>query len=89
MSEIHKHVSGVPKLKQNKFYSCSTCISTKFRKNHIGTTKKMTKSLTDKQPCEVGQNLHVNFGLSEDQTGLRRTMTINLSQVLMGIALTV
>ena len=33
MDEVHKHVSGVPKFKRNKFYSCSSCMSAKFRKN--------------------------------------------------------
>jgi hypothetical protein len=62
MSEIHKHVSGVPKLKRNKFYSCSSCLSAKFRKSHIGPKKKMSKTPTDKKPCEIGQHLHADFG---------------------------
>jgi dUTP pyrophosphatase len=62
MSEIHKHVSGVPKLKRNKFYSCSSCLSAKFRKKHIGPHKTLTKVPTDKKPCEIGQHLHADFG---------------------------
>jgi hypothetical protein len=73
MTEIHKHISGVPKLKCNKFYSCSACISAKFRKNHIGTKKKMTKTPTDTRPCEVGQHLHADFGFVRGSDWSKKT----------------
>jgi deoxyuridine 5'-triphosphate nucleotidohydrolase len=62
MQEVHKHVTGVPKLKRNKFYSCSACISAKFRKQHIGKKRTLVKVPTDTKPCEVGQHLHADFG---------------------------
>jgi deoxyuridine 5'-triphosphate nucleotidohydrolase len=62
MNEIHKHASGIPKLKRSKFYSCSSCISAKFRKQHIGPKKRYSKVQTDKEPCEVGQHIHADFG---------------------------
>jgi hypothetical protein len=62
MSRIHEHVIGVPKLKKNKFYSCAACMSAKFKKVHIGPTKTMTKTATDKTESEPGQHLHLDFG---------------------------
>jgi hypothetical protein len=62
MSIIHNHASGIPKLKRNKFYSCSSCISAKFRKQHIGPKKTYCKVATDTKPCEIGQHIHADFG---------------------------
>ena len=36
---IHKHVQGVPKLRQNQFYCCDACMVGKFHNIHIGNTK--------------------------------------------------
>jgi hypothetical protein len=72
MTEIHKHVSGVPKLKRNKFYSCSARISAKFKKNHIGSKRKMVKMPTNKRRCQVGQHLHADFGFVRDSDWLRK-----------------
>jgi dUTP pyrophosphatase len=62
MSNIHKYVTGVPKLRRPKFYSCALCMSAKLRKAHIGTTKKYVKTPTDPIPCEPGQHIHIDFG---------------------------
>jgi hypothetical protein len=56
MSKIHEHV------KKNKFYSCAACMSAKFKKVHIGPTKTLTKTATDRADSEPGQHLHLEFG---------------------------
>ena len=63
MYEAHKHCLGIPKLKEPSFFNCTTCNSSKFRRTHIGPTKRQAKppSLT-KEIIEVGQHLHVDFG---------------------------
>lgn len=62
MSKVHEHIVGVPKLKKNKLYSCATCMSTKFKKVHIGPTKTITKVATKTAHSEPGQHLHLDFG---------------------------
>jgi deoxyuridine 5'-triphosphate nucleotidohydrolase len=64
MSKIHEHVIGVPKLKRHKFYSCAACMSAKFRKTHIGPSRRAihAKESTESTPCEAGQHLHADFG---------------------------
>jgi deoxyuridine 5'-triphosphate nucleotidohydrolase len=63
MEVLHKHVDGVPKLKKNKFYSCAACMSSKFRKTHIGTTKRSPVPDDKPQPkIEKGQHLSMDFG---------------------------
>ena len=63
MQKVHQSVLGVPQLKANKFYSCASCNSAKFRKKHIGPTKRCARKLPSKDPFyEVGQHLHADFG---------------------------
>ena len=63
MSQIHKHVKGIQPLKKNKFYSCSACMSAKFKKTHIGKTRKYEKEPTIIDPnIQAGQHLHADFG---------------------------
>ena len=64
LQQAHKNCIGVPKLKPPPFFNCNTCLSSKFRKKHIGPTK--TTSPAPKEPnlpsIQVGQHLHVDFG---------------------------
>ena len=63
MDIIHKHVDGIPKLKRNKFYSCAACMSSKFRKRHIGPTKRIAlPDPTPKASIEKGQHINIDFG---------------------------
>lgn len=63
MEMMHKTATGVPKLRRNKFYSCSSCNSAKFRKTHIGPTKRIPKEKPIEDPSiEIGQHLHADFG---------------------------
>jgi hypothetical protein len=62
MSKIHENVIGVPPLKRHKFYSCAACMSSKFRKVHIGSTKHQSKVATDMENINKGQHLHADFG---------------------------
>jgi hypothetical protein len=62
MTNVHKHVIGVPKLRRPKFYSCASCMSAKMRKAHIGKQRKYVKVPTDVEKCEPGQHLHLDFG---------------------------
>ena len=64
MQEVQKNCEGVPKLQSPSFFNCSVCNSSKFRKRHIGPTKKVNKSTstTTKENVQVGQHLHVDFG---------------------------
>jgi hypothetical protein len=40
MSQMHSAVKGIPKLRKPHFYSCASCMSAKFWKQHIGPSKK-------------------------------------------------
>ena len=71
MQEVHKHVTGVPDTKPNKFYQCGTCLHSKFRKNPIGKQKKRNKKPPGappdpKQPRgpppKPGQSFYCDFG---------------------------
>ena len=78
MEKISKHVIGVPKLKANKFYSCSSCNSAKFRKQHIGPKKRSTPKVPSLDSTfEVGQHLHADFGFVRGKDWSRRTENDN------------
>ena len=63
MKEAHKHCIGIPKLKEPAFFNCTTCNSSKFRRTHIGPTKRTVKPTpSKKEEIEVGQHLHIDFG---------------------------
>lgn len=63
MQEATKNCIGIPKLVKPQFFECSTCMSSKFRKKHIGLAKKVQSAATKtKELFEVGQHLHIDFG---------------------------
>jgi dUTP pyrophosphatase len=62
MQEASKHCKGIPTMKRPQFFSCNTCNSSKFRKQHIGKTKMSTQSTSPIIKNEVGQHLHIDFG---------------------------
>ena len=48
MDTIHKHAEGVPKLVRNRFYHCSTCLHSKFRRKARGKRKNLRKNVIQK-----------------------------------------
>ena len=64
MQEAQKNCNGIPKLQQPSFFNCSVCNSSKFRKKHIGPTKRSKKppNTTVDDQIQVGQHLHIDFG---------------------------
>ena len=67
MDNIHKHTTGVPKLRGNQFYQCASCMDAKFKKRAFHT--KRVKFKTPSQPSTPpepaplkGQNLYCDFG---------------------------
>ena len=64
LQEAHKNCEGIPKLHSPSFFNCSVCNSSKFRKRHIGQTKRINKPISNNEgeQIEVGQHLHVDFG---------------------------
>ena len=49
-SIVNDKIEGVPKLRKNQFYCCAACLSAKFKKSHIGDTKKYDKSVKQISP---------------------------------------
>jgi dUTP pyrophosphatase len=62
MQEATTNCIGIPKMKRPQFFSCNTCNSAKFRKNHIGPTKISRTTVPTTAKSEIGQHLHVDFG---------------------------
>jgi len=76
MEIIHKHVNGVPKLKRNKFYSYTACMTSKFRKKYIDTTKR--SPVPDNKPqsaIKKGQHLSIDFGFVRGSDWSKREST--------------
>ena len=63
MHEAHKHCKGVPKFNKPHFYQCNTCLSSTFKKKHIGKIiKRVPMPKSKPESIEVGQHLHADFG---------------------------
>ena len=78
IEQIHKHVIGIPLLRGNKFYNCSSCMYGKFcnkpisknkststQKSDMHTTTTTTTTTTQQQQqnfAAVGQHLHMDYG---------------------------
>ena len=62
MEKIHKTAIGVPKLKRNKFCSCASCNSDKFKRKHIGPLKRSGNlQQSEDKTFQPGQHLHADF----------------------------
>ena len=66
---FHNHVIGVPHLRANIFFNCSSCMYGKFRNNTISKHKHSTKTTLPPTPVTVkdensslGQHLHMDYG---------------------------
>ena len=72
MENIYKYVDGVPRLKHNDLWKCSSCAQGKLKKSHIGVSPKPQKHVKPLKPpphpppqerhLSPGQALHMDYG---------------------------
>ena len=60
---MYKSVIEIPKLKQNKIYSCASCLSAKVWRKHIGPNKRVGSKVQSRDEMfETGQHFHADLG---------------------------
>jgi hypothetical protein len=75
MQIIHKHIQGIPPLKGNSFYVCSSCALAKINRCKLHHTSSHTKSQDHTEPdfldiitptletdLKCGEHFHMDFG---------------------------
>ena len=72
MENIHKYADGVPRLRHNNLWECSSCAQGKLKKSHIGVSPKPHQHVMPLKPpphpppierhLSPGQALHTDYG---------------------------
>ena len=85
MQNIHKYVIGIPKLRGNAFYKCSSCMSAKISKRSIGSSnpthnKPSINTVVKQDDSQLGQHFSMDFGFMRsssyrDKNELGKTIT--------------